>query len=391
VDIDESATMPMMLRGSEISVTQSKLTNNSGGLLFHNDSKNNTIEHSEVATSQSGGIALYGHGHTVAYNNIHHHRWNGILAWHEPPPQGTPIEENNTSNHVIIYNKVHNNGLGAGEEGDGTQLNNMWFGNMDDGIIAYNLVYDSFHGQGIHLDDGCERNLVANNTIYGHLDNGSIRYSVGIHLEHGFNGNNNSVLEYTRYNLVVNNNIFNNFMAVAMSGTKSDDSAEQYATNTWNNNNYWVGAQGSHIGWFGPTPDKRGIDTITLSDWQEVTGQDPDSISMDPTVLGGDPSYKLSEESPCIDTGVDVELTVDFDGNPVPQGVAPDIGAFEFGFQVPVCDGDFDEDGDIDGVDVDLMVDVILGRNSQISCADLDGDGQVNVIDLQMLVIKSLE
>jgi hypothetical protein len=101
--------------------------------------------------------------------------------------------------------------------------------------------------------------------------------------------------------------------------------------------------------------------------------------------------FRLSAESPCIDLGIDVGFTFDFEGNPVPEGLAPDLGAFEFGSQGPTCDGDLDEDGDFDSSDVNLMLDVILGRNTQIFCVDLDDDGQVNVIDLQMLVIKSLE
>ena len=34
--------------------------------------------------------------------------------------------------------------------------------------------------------------------------------------------------------------------------------------------------------------------------------------------------------SPCIDAGTDVSLTKDYDGRPVPNGSAPDIGAFEY-------------------------------------------------------------
>ena len=390
VEIHESAVMSLMLRGSYVRVVNCTITANDGGALLHNDSLYNSIEHSEFAYSYGGsGVSIYGHGHTIAYNNIHHNQWNGIFAWHEPPPVGVPIEENNTSHHTIVYNQVYNNGLGAGQQGDGTQLDGMWFGNMDDSVIAYNLVYNNEHGQGIHLDDGCENNLVANNTIYGHLDNGSIRYSVGIHLEHGFNGNNNSELEYVRNNTVVNNNIFNNFMAIAMTAMKSEQAPEQYETNYLNNNNFWIGPDGDHFG--------RYLETgfYTLEEWQSATGQDADSISLDPKVINESPSnredFKLREDSPCIDAGMDVGLSRDFEGNPVPQGSSPDIGAFEFGSQEPICDGDLDGDDDFDVVDVDLMVAAILDGNSQNLCADLDHDGLVNVIDLQMLINKSME
>jgi hypothetical protein len=35
--------------------------------------------------------------------------------------------------------------------------------------------------------------------------------------------------------------------------------------------------------------------------------------------------------SPAIDAGLDLGYTKDFNGAPVPQGLAPDMGAYEFG------------------------------------------------------------
>lgn len=39
--------------------------------------------------------------------------------------------------------------------------------------------------------------------------------------------------------------------------------------------------------------------------------------------------YHLAVGSPCLSAAMDVGLTRDFDGTPVPQGAAPDIGALE--------------------------------------------------------------
>ena len=41
-------------------------------------------------------------------------------------------------------------------------------------------------------------------------------------------------------------------------------------------------------------------------------------------------NFHLAEGSPCVDAGADVGLEADYDGTPVPQGGAPDIGAFEY-------------------------------------------------------------
>jgi hypothetical protein len=42
-----------------------------------------------------------------------------------------------------------------------------------------------------------------------------------------------------------------------------------------------------------------------------------------------DSNYHLMTGSPCIDTGLDLGLTEDFEGNSVPMGTFPDIGAYE--------------------------------------------------------------
>jgi len=52
--------------------------------------------------------------------------------------------------------------------------------------------------------------------------------------------------------------------------------------------------------------------------------QDPKFVD----VNNGD--YHLEGDSPCIDVGTDLSLTQDYEGNPVPSGYAPDIGAYEY-------------------------------------------------------------
>ena len=41
-------------------------------------------------------------------------------------------------------------------------------------------------------------------------------------------------------------------------------------------------------------------------------------------------NFQLKIDSPCIDAGLDVDLSVDFTGNPVPQKAEVDIGVFEY-------------------------------------------------------------
>lgn len=55
------------------------------------------------------------------------------------------------------------------------------------------------------------------------------------------------------------------------------------------------------------------------------------SANMDPLLTGISGSdYSLLAGSPAINAGIDVGLTLDYAGNPVPSGALPDIGAYEF-------------------------------------------------------------
>jgi len=58
---------------------------------------------------------------------------------------------------------------------------------------------------------------------------------------------------------------------------------------------------------------------------------DQSSLISDPKLVNpGAGDFYLQSNSPCIDTGIDVGITQDFEGNSVPQGSAPDIGALEY-------------------------------------------------------------
>ena len=109
-------------------------------------------------------------------------------------------------------------------------------------------------------------------------------------------------------------------------------------------------------------------------------------------------SRRLSPGSPCIDAGdntaVPADITTDLDGNPrfvddpdtVDSGMGDppivDMGAYEF--QGPPCPGDLDGDGNVFVTDLLLLLMDFGSCNG--SPADLDGDGCVTVADLLTLL-----
>ena len=69
-----------------------------------------------------------------------------------------------------------------------------------------------------------------------------------------------------------------------------------------------------------------------LSAWQAGTSYDQHSVYGDPKFVNG---FNLASDSPCKDMGADVSgnITfsyVDYDGVSIPQGSAPDAGAYEY-------------------------------------------------------------
>ena len=73
--------------------------------------------------------------------------------------------------------------------------------------------------------------------------------------------------------------------------------------------------------------------SYTLADfakYQSELAKEPHSITGDPRLVAPEQGdYRLAPDSPCRNAGMDVGAVRDFAGTPVPQGAAPDIGAFE--------------------------------------------------------------
>ncbi|MCE5236881.1 hypothetical protein LLH23_00130 [bacterium] len=64
--------------------------------------------------------------------------------------------------------------------------------------------------------------------------------------------------------------------------------------------------------------------------YQAELSKEPHSLTGDPRLVAPEQGdYRLAPGSPCLNAGMDVGLTGDFAGTAVPQGAAPDLGAYE--------------------------------------------------------------
>ena len=143
----------------------------------------------------------------------------------------------------------------------------------------------------------------------------------------------------------------------------------------WNNASYGIS---------GEAPE------VTYSDVQgDYTYTGTGDISADPLFV--DPArgdYHLQFGSPCIDAGTNnLVPSQDKDGLPRPldgdnDGEAVcDMGAYEYG--LPLCEGDFDSDGDVDDADLTIFAADFGNTDCGGHCeGDFDNDGDVDGSDL---------
>jgi len=135
-------------------------------------------------------------------------------------------------------------------------------------------------------------------------------------------------------------------------------------------------------------------DQLNISIIYSIVGNDWGSESnllLDPLFIdqeNGD--YTLQENSPCIDAG-----TADIDGDGVDDitdfiGLAPDMGAYEFGESSEIMAGDTNFDGIVDILDIVRIVNYIMGNSEfngdEFIAADYNTDGIIDILDIVQIV-----
>ena len=305
------------------------------------------------------GLSILGEGHRIINNVCNYNgslgiTLNGSDAVHnwEPyegrPPQDIVLEGNETSfnNYRGFYIYFEAGGIKACNSCNGVKIlrhtaksndgPGVWFD-----LYCQNITIDRCllknNTRGIEYEM-CEKGVISNNLIIGNIDHGiyvSASDSVKVL---------NNTVDNNRYGIVVhgmprtghpslkNNVIRNNIIGESSFAHLVMYSNSVTATGNTSDYNLFLPDMGLiKISWTSIGGSDYEVNFTDLTSFSSATQQDANSIAQDPLLT--DPTngnFTLQAISPCIDAGIDVGITQDYDGTPRPQGLAPDIGAYEY-------------------------------------------------------------
>ena len=271
------------------------------------------------------GIALQGGGENlrIERNHIHHIGSEGIFPYGDNNPNGVDVQT--LKNFNIKYNVVHDieylggslkpyTSTGRASAVYYNQNNDFPSEGLSSNTIAYNVLYNATHG--VRMKCNANKNTgkapwaVYNNVIYN-TDVGLSWYSTGPANPHNKPG------------VIFKNNIVMGVKSKHVS--IATPTIKEYDQIIFDRNIYypdmtsgfeWPGGAGNFEAWQG---------------WDNGIKRDQHSLSTDPKFVRAiDHDFHLEKDSPAIDAGQVLGLTQDHDGKPVPQGKAPEIGAYEF-------------------------------------------------------------
>jgi hypothetical protein len=291
------------------------------GIYLRNGANYNEVYGNTIRNWGHNCIVLgnYVSGQTVNYNKIYENDISSETSYY-CRAISTEGEEGTCAYNEIYRNYIHDMNVKNQINGD----HNSFYYNIVSNITRNSFTKDismaggfSFEAYGGHV---CHDNKVYNNVIYN-TDEPAVwvRHCGGGYCD-------------SKYNNEIVNNIFINNGKNSWDGYDNIalriDGGSEVLNNVYKNNLiYNSGA--TNIVYY------RGDGAISVNTFNLRNGQNGDTIGNN---IQSDPQFNdaissdftIQETSPCIDNGTDVGLTQDFDGNPVPQGSAPDIGAFEY-------------------------------------------------------------
>lgn len=226
-------------------------------------------------------------------------------------------------NNEIIDSLVYNNGV------DGINFT----AGASDSLVARNKVYNNGQRDVISHGDG----------ITAHVDN------TGLTIRHNLiYGNRNAGLAMVNNSqgVAYNNVIYNNGDSESVNmGVRGGYYCASTAGASWTlrNNifqgNYPYEIHTTAVGWsdtdidynhyYHPADSNFADIGAGIINWTTYSTNEAHSAYSDPRLRNATADFYLRSTSPCIDAGVDVSLVYDYNGYRIPNGSAPDIGAYE--------------------------------------------------------------
>jgi len=296
------------------------------------------------------GITVWNaNNNTIADNEIRSTLKHGILitAWFDVL----------TSGNTISGNYIHNTG------GSGVVLGNA---GASDNIIEHNTIgYTNqlnFDGSGIHLGGSGTGNVIRYNRIFN--GGSSSMKSAGIMADINpaptkfyynliYGNNNGGILLTGSGHEVYNNTLYHNNESIWNAGEIDFFPWGTGVSDCTVKNNIMVASDGKHFftvnNWGYDSTQGHDIDynvymgntewrfiwgdqvASDFDTWKNLSSQDAHSLETSTIGLNNPPiDFELSNNSPAIDAGIDVGLSYDFAGKPVPQNNFVDMGALEY-------------------------------------------------------------
>jgi len=331
---------------------------------------------------------------------------------------------NAPSNYLIKGNKIHDIGIRPSVQNSDAHCIGVQGGS--NGIIEDNECYNA--GSGVTLyaftNQEMKNNTVRRNIVH---DTHTLGAANSRGIETACNSDSLSDKSGNKFyqNLVYNSNIcyrlqfedlnefYNNVAYNCSSGFVSSRNYNGIGAKVKFRNNIFMNNKDYHINWYSGAQNDYLIDSdynlfypdngqmfrhavgggdMDFSEWKShTTPTCPDclfdlhSLSLDPAFI--DPehgNFHLRPQSPAIDNGTNVGLRFDFEGNPIPQGSAPDIGAYEYvtGSFLP---GDLNHDGVVDIGDLAIIARHFGKRRTHPrwnATADVVVNNEIDVYDI---------
>jgi len=296
------------------------------------------------------GVQLFnGHGGNIVQNSTSTYNGNGFYTNISDSNSFINNTVTNTISYAIASGGLQTDGHGIGAyKSDNTLIEGNYMENNQGSNIGYDTPDASFPNSGIIRYNTFKANsnssgscLGANAVAIGSTLN--IYYNTVYNdknLNYGLNFNNltggkiniynNTIIQTGNVDAIIrlnyadsitlkNNIIFNKgVLGVGLLWI-------YYNSEPTSNNNLWY-----NEGTISVFAQKRAVANYnTLAAWTAATAEDANSLNTDPFLTTEFTNLQLQTGSPAINAGINVGLTRDILGNPVPAGEGYDIGAYE--------------------------------------------------------------